>query len=464
MIIVIAASVLVLKGKGMEAVRRFLPVLILLLGLMNCIAIPCFGFPDENNHFGIAYDKAMYAIGNNEPNNLPYAYVYQSGLARTDPSLSQIEQLYRNWTDFSYGNHRTVWLSREYNRNANFVTYEYVPQIAGIAAASLAKLPWYLILTAGRLASLLFCLLIIVLCLRLVPDLSFAAAGIMLLPSVIWMLASYSYDGWNLVMCILFLTLCIWLSGKNKINIWQILALGAAFLLFVPIKYIYIVYGLMIFIIPFTKNTDKRLRVALLIIGAAVISIGLISRGKEALELLTTSLTDDRGLEQGLYGEPYSIHWVISHPIDIMLSFSKTLFVYADAILTKMMIGEFNNQRVPLIIAIISFFCVMYLLKSKGISIPQGSRKWPYLTLLFGIFAIFGSFLFLYSYRVEGTYGLISGMQGRYFLPYLILFPLLFRPEHNRISNGKECGALLCIWMLCNANVWFIIYQFTGLS
>ena len=446
----IAAGALI-TAQNIRTIRLLSVFLIFLFGVMNNMAMKPLSVPDEGAHFGYTYNMSSALLGLEHPVHYNPAglTVYQSGLMRDLPSGNMLQDTYLFWTQTEYGSEPVKAFTENFRGDTNYVTYEYAPQILLVTLARLMHLPYQFIYLMGRLGTLLAYIILVYAGMRICPFMTCAIAGISILPSVSWIVSSFSYDGWNLGFCILFVCLCISMQNADNLHLKDLLVLLICFAAFVPIKYIYIVLGFMIFALPLKKALSFQLKAFLTGGGIAAIGFAAIKRGKEIIGLLTTSMTDDRGLAQGLSGEAYTISWAVRHAGEVVLVFIKTIIVSADSILKKMIVGEFNAQVIPalltaaLFIVFILLMCRPILLNGESTALKDGGHLYTgkavrsaWLTFLLGVFAVLAAFLFLYSYHREGETGTIGGLQGRYFFPFLILLPVMLGKD----TDGGDAG------------------------
>lgn len=365
-------------------------VILLLLGLFVNALYPSLGVPDEVGHFTATYglSEQFYAA------------------TEADAVVDVME--------------------------VNYPTYGYLPAVLAVTVGRVLSVPYEALLVLGRMANDIAFLFLTYLSCKAAPDLSMAILTIAGLPSTIWLVASYSYDGWNLGFCMLFIAYLWRLTTRQdqRIGIREILVMVLLLLAFAPIKYIYVILGLLVFAIPGERWRNRKV-----IIGAVVACgiggvIALRSRLAEVLELLFTSTTDIRGLSQGLSGEPYTISYVVHHPIPVLCTLIKTLYIEFEDMLDRMLVGEFGSSLVPgYLVVILGVLLVLLLLVSTRESLAGRAQTgrgtwiaWYYRGVLaLGILAVYGSFLFLYSYYNKGRIDTISGVQGRYFLPLILL-------------------------------------------
>lgn len=405
-------------------------VILLLAGLLvNVIYLPL-NVPDETTHFSVTYNlsgKFYSAVGEDELETSQM----QSGIWQDKSDLSAIQRIHAFWYDHSHGSEYSHNDSNLYIGAANYPTYGYLPAAVGVAIARALSMPYQALLILGRMCNYVFFLLLILLSCRVAPDLRMAILAIAGLPSTIWLVASYSYDGWNLGFSMLFAAY-LWrlTTHKEQIGIRQIVLMVLLLLSFAPIKYIYVLLGLLVFAIPLNQWKNLKIIIGAIVIGGVGGVIVLRSRLAEVLTLLFTSSSDTRGLEQGLSGSSYTISYVVRHPMDVALTFIKTFYTDLEKMFERMLVGEFHSDAVPGYLAAVLgvLFLALFLSATRQTLVGRertghGVRTaWIYrIVLALGILAIYGSFLFLYSYYNEGEIGVISGVQGRYFLPLALL-------------------------------------------
>lgn len=421
---------------GAESNRRtgiITVIILLLLGALTMTIYEPFSVPDETTHFTATYNL----MGSLLPGDMRDDYAIQSvqtGIWKDMGSLPVGQQIYSFWYDWEYGNESIMQETRTFLGYANYPTYGYLPAVIGVMLIRLLSLPYQLLLVAGRVCNYAMFLLLAFLSCRIAPDLRMAILAIAGLPSVIWLAASYSYDGWNLGFSMLFVAYVWHITTRDKgIGIREILLMVMLLLAFAPIKYIYVLLAMIVLAIPGRKWNNRRMLIAAIVVGGIGVIVVLRSRLAEAVQLLMTSQSDIRGLEQGLTGTSYTVGYCIRHPLEIALVFARTFYTDLETMIERLLVGEFYSGYVPAYLTVILGILFMMLLLMATRASLEGRNHtgrgtltaWIYRgVFLLGVLAIYGSFLFLYSYYNEGQIGLISGVQGRYFLPLLLLLPI----------------------------------------
>ena len=234
-------------------------------------------------------------------------------------------------------------------------------------------------------------------------------------------------------------------------------------LLFVPIKVIYVIFALALFLIPHKKITTLQKRKLLIIGGSFLIialSIFLKIRGHEIMRVLSGSNADPRS-EAGMLGTAYSLSWVIHHPYNTFLVFCRTLIINTDRYITKCFIGENYDAYVPsvIIFPVISIYLIISMASTHVIRRDRYLRITAASIFFIGSFFVFSVFLFIFSVPDLSRIGEIGGVQGRYFLPFviLILFFLKKKIEIKEKTLQKLFIALLFFTMLS------ILFKMSGI-
>ncbi len=427
-------------------------ICILILGIIYNVFLPLAAVPDEPIHFAQAYALSNQMMGI-QSDFTKGIIVTENGL-RTDSNLGLgIEtenQKYSSvlsyfWTSFGDENNIILVPDEGYNKAGNLVRSAYIPAAIGLSIARTLRFSWQYVYVSGRIINLLFFVLILYLAIRCCTDLKYVIAAIGLLPSVIWLAGSYSYDGWNIAFSILFVALCMRISSKSMVRIRDIVILFFVFLLFVPIKYVYVFMIMAVLLVP--RNRWSRKMLIVIGIGVAIIAVLMfIWRGQEIINYITTTDMDTRGLsEDNSYDRAYTISYVLENPIKILLIFTNTLINYLDNYLMKSISGEYYSAYVPAVITYITLvFFVTIMASGIKNEIIQRCRKafWIMLSIvILTIIAIFIAFLFTFSQIDPIDMGKIEGVQGRYFIPIFICLPfIVYSPSLIKVLKQSLLG------------------------
>ena len=429
--------------------------------------------PDEGIHFSQTYAYANRLLGR-EVSSGRYTNVYESGIRRLTGDV-HAQNVYDFWTDWNYGNQDNTQKIEKYVVSNVVPFYAYLPATIALTVARVVNAPYQIILLSGRIFNLAFFALLCLLSMKCYRPMRYAIAAIAMLPSTIWLVASYSYDGWNLGFCILFVAICLRIREQQcGMRLRDIGALLVVLLAFVPVKYIYVTIALTVFVIPFSQWKDKRLLGGCVLAVVVLVATMAMIRGPEILSYLTSSNMDVRGRLADGTSNHYTVGWVLHHPGYVMMVYCKTAIQYTDRFITKGMVGEFFNLYVPtfLTAAVIVIFGLLMLTNNETDSVCSKCRLKSILILVLGCAAVYSAFLFIYSNITEPVIGTVEGMQGRYFIPFLIFLPLIFYSKRitEFLQKGKDKIGLrqigtheMLLYLMLLLNLWIAFCKFAGL-
>lgn len=316
-------------------------------------------------------------------------------------------------------------------------------------------------ITVTRIVNLMLFALISILCMKLCPRLKYQILAVSLLPAVIWITCSFSYDCLNLALANLFLCYCIYCHDKESVSIWNLLALVVIIALMAPTKYIYAVMVLFALIIPKDKIQIKHKRIitiAGLVVISAVAVMVVSTRVSEVMYLLQGGMDNRAG---GDATQGYTLGYVIRNPIEMILVYFKTVIEYSEEYILKSVCGDNFSEYVPPILKVIllvMFLVIMSCAGSDGLTRKDRIVTWG--TYIIMVLMIFTSFLFLFSY-IPGTdeVGTIGGVQGRYFMPMMLMLPFMLAHGKNNVT---ETTKRVLIFALLYLNLIITFFKYTG--
>lgn len=411
----------------------------LLLGLVWSLGVKPYNAPDEQTHFAQAYALSSRMLGKTATESTAdgqqMIVVYQSGLIREKGSFAADESVFF-YTDYSYGNDAVMTTTTGFARQANLAFYSYLPSALGISLARLLHLPWQFVILFGRMAGFAFLGLMAVFAMYCCPKMRTAVAAICFLPKTVWIGTSCSYDIWNLAFVLLYLSLVFRISEQEEgVRLRDLVAMALSFLAFLPVKFVYGVLGLCIFLIPskqWKKHRGVRLLTSLVVIGALVILV--VSRGHEVASYLLTSDMDRRGFNTTEVSASYTLSYCLHHPGDIVLTFVKSVIERTSLYLFQLSSGHYLRDYVPHVLAflmLVLFLTVM--MKTLETQVSRKLRLQVSAVFVLGVLVIEATYLFVYTVLPEDGIAVIDGVQGRYFLPYLYLLPVMLQCSRFRL-------------------------------
>ena len=425
-------------------------ICILILGILHNVFLPFAAVPDEPTHFAQAYALSNQLMGI-QTDFSGGVIVLESGLRtdrelglyRKDEDLKGFSLLSYFWTSYDEENYKIMLPDAGYPVAYNLVNTAYIPTAIGLTIARFLNFSWQFIYVFGRVFNLLFFVIIMYLAMVCCPDMKVVIAAIGLLPSVIWLAASYSYDGWNIAFSVLFVSLCIRISNQEgMVRVRDIFALLVIFILLVPIKYVYVFIALSVLLIP----KEKWPKSMLVFMGIGAVGAGIILyvlRGQEIVNYLSSGSMDARGLsDESTYELSYTFSYVFEHPLKILMVFINTLVNNIDSYVIKSMSGEFYSLYVPGILTYITLIAFIIIMAS-GMNDNVYTNHSKSFRLMLGItvltiLTIFVALLFTFSQIDPIFVGKIAGVQGRYFIPVFICLPFIIHSSSlkNRLEHS----------------------------
>lgn len=468
-LIIIMTAILLFDTKNEKKLKIGFAVTMILMGILsNMVMIPLC-VPDEDYHFMKAYHISNQILGIQEDGyNMA---ITESGISRM-LEFDNIQNTYYYWSDWSYGNQLVEYPSIRYMKcvtHSSMTDVVYLPSAMTMAVCRYLHAPYQIILLLGRMANVLLLVIIALLAMRVYSELESMILAICLFPATIWLASSFSYDTWNLAFSMLFVAYCCYCSKKiDQMRFKNVLILAILLAVFVPVKIVYIIMALMGLMIPRKKWEDKRLIYGAGLATLCSIILAFWVKGSEIIAMLTSSAMDTRGIGDA-QANSYTIGWVIRHPINTILVLAHTLILYTDKFLAKGLSGEFFVKNVPsfLIAALagLMFLVIISCIDKK--KVLKRDRTIALINYLVGIVSILITFLFAYNNISENQIGIIEGVQGRYFIPFMIILPWVIQSEQVRIKMNEienRSGKKILIIGIVLAGVWVFFCKFSGIA
>lgn len=467
-IAIIACSVICFSGIAQIHFKAGFAISMLLLGILSSIVLIPLCVPDEESHFMKAYHISNEMMGISEQGYT--LVVTESGITRM-PDFDNIQNVYFYWTDWTYGNEHINGRSGryvEYALNFSAADVAYIPSAIILTVFRSIHAPYQLILLAARMINLVLLLTVALIGMRICPKWEKAIAAICLLPSTIWLGASFSYDTWNLAFSLLFVLYCYYCADRIKeMHLSNLIILFSVLILVAPVKAVYIVMALSILFISFQKWKDKKLIYGCGISVFIAFAVMMVIRGHEIIAALTSNAMDLRAMGDGT--SSYTVQWIVRHPLNTFLVFIHTGILNTDEYLTKEIAGEFLIDYVPsfLIAGIGLAFVIILMTCLENSMVGKRERTIAGVLFVTGCLTILTAFLFVYTNVSKDGIGYIGGVQGRYFIPFLIFLPYLLHNE--KVSQyvkirWKGNGQIYLLMFIVVLGAYTFLCKFSGMA
>ena len=452
--------------KGKLKFQLFFILIFMLMLALYCVAALPKGIPDHDYHCGHAYKVSTIMIEAVEnPDN-----EYEKGL----------------WHDFSivvgdYWNyHYADYISHMWNNNdgynAGTISYKqdytekhklyygdlpYLIPAAGMTVFRLLHMNANIVYLGGVAFNALFALLIIIISMKLCPEFKYFYAVITFIPIVFWLMSSYSYDCMNFVLSMLLFSYCMYCRKRKELFTWRnFILIVILSVLLIMIKFVYAFIALLIVLIPKDKVKNRNKMVVLVVCLTTLLGIVIMcTRGQEIIGYLTSGEMDYRGIDRAVGNwHAYTLSWVLSHIPQTIGVMVQTIYEFGgDWILNMFAIVVPSTQIEP---QWIIFIMLMIFIISARQSLPVGyvdnsDRHKATLILLFCILLILVSMMFSFSTYTEGIVNIIQGVGGRYFVPFMVFFPLMFC--RTKKVNMKYVNPVILMGMMIMLNIFYVV-------
>lgn len=428
-------------------------VIAIIFGLTFSFFVPFYQIPDEPSHYEMIYNE----LG------------IQDSFSKQVKKYNDFSRIIINYDEkvnvnkYLNFNYKFYLTNIKFNLNVNII--KHFPQAIGILFANVLSLPITIGTLFAEICAMAFYIFVCYKALKKMPIKKELMMFIMLLPMSIQQMSSVSYDAVLLPFCFLFISEIFYLKfEKKEINTKDIMKLLIILIIIAIIKMPYVLLGMLILLLPlnklklnfklfvidyeFLKKHKKQIIICSIILLAIILGF-LIFNIKSILKL-------------EIVRQFVSFAKV---PLASSKLFARTFYSQGLFYLSSF-IGNFGWLDTPIPIWLEIFIIIIFLaiafvnLKgSNKIDINYKFKIWEKILLLFicitiTILIMIPMFYWSLSFNQaikylnsgieENIYYIkridyIIGVQGRYFLPYIIL---LFLPFNNsKVSNLlKKCN------------------------
>lgn len=438
---------------------------VMLSMLFRCV-MPPLSAGDEYAHFLEAYklsSKMMRIQFHDQGYILLRADDYDSAVYLHD--MASISDWYET---FEKGNIDEMVPARELSTVSSEAWYIYLPGAMGITLARLLRLSGHILLLLGGLFNLLVISALFALAVKIAPrgKVFFSCLG--LVPEILYFSHSYSYDGINIALCALLVSYFLYLyEMAPKITMKQVMVFGVIFVLMLPIKTVYVWFGLLLVLLPFKKCFISKK----VMLGAGtlcgIVCLFLIYMLLPQISYLVTA---QGAVSTGLQtSEGVSLSYIMNNPQHLIDCFFNSTFQdvsgfkytdrYFAAALGQVMASDRYVGRDIYLLP--SWMCAavgfVFLLSLEDARENQLSRFRRYFAAGIGGCIYLSVLLAMYFASTLIIDRKVYGVQGRYFLPIFLLFPLIFK---NKFFTLKINVRKWCLLSMVCINLHFIFDTF----
>lgn len=417
------------KNKKDCPLEKIFLIMAIPLGFLYLIFIPVGQVPDEHNHYARSYSISKgYLVSLNTKNGDGYAplptQVSSMLISNKEDSykktFNNIKQHYdKNETNLVFTNTSLY----------NFIVY--IPQVIGIIIGRIFHLPILLIAYLARLFNLAVYISLMYFSIKNLPFFKNYLLFFALLPISLQEASSISSDALTICSSFFLVSYILHLkySYKGKITNKQYALLFITSIISSMCKIVYLPLVLLIFILPTEKFNSKRekcIKLILLFITCILINGAWTLYASRYLVETNIGVSSK---EQLIYA--------LTHPFNYIIIILRTIkteginFVY-QLYGRSLSLLDVDVKKFYSFISIIISIC---LLISESFTKKIVSRIDKILSLMITIMIIGLIFTSLYIQWTPLKKGVVWGVQGRYFIPIMMLIPILFsRTNENKIK------------------------------
>ncbi len=471
---------LLLGGKGRKwKLEQIFVVCGLGLGLLYLAILPPLSAPDEVSHYISAYQVSNQMLGSTAADDMGRvltraqdAYIEDmedvladDGSGRREDKSEVIlgqtvsQDTYGTIHELGFGGRGPEGTVSSYQPAVHTTRLAYIPQALGITLARVLGLGSLGLLYLGRLFNLMFYCAMGYLTMRRMPFGRELIFGIGLLPMMLHLSASMSYDVMIISMSGYFLAVCLDLAYEaRQVRLRDVAVLGAVMAVMGPCKMVYGVVAGLCLLIPVKKfgGWGKWLMAAAVVLGAFAVSMLVVNLQTVALY---TGVTDRYVIWADEPG--YSFAQLLHSPFHVLKLFYNTLVWQGGELFTGVIGGSLGNMdpvlNTPYVVILgLAVLLAMLALRKPGesIRITRGQKVWIWFLCLLCLGALMFSMLLAWT-PVSAT--MVQGVQGRYLLPLLPMFLLTLK--NDRVVRTDCNDRVLLYWMAC-MNVYVILRIF----
>ena len=438
----------------------------LMLAIPIGVALLCFlsvnFINDGDAHFARAYHYANVLLGVNKNDGFDriamraddVGALYSSGFVKVQHAQN-MHHIYENWKWFVED--ATLVYKVEWRNAGNTNIIGYLPSVIGILIARIMHLGTYPMIYLARILTFVCYLLGCYYAIKIIPVGKHMMVFLAALPMSIQQATGITYD--NVTYLVLFLLISVYLrvyfegTSRKRIIIFTILCM----LLGACKGGIYTPMLWLLLFIPKDKIGGRKKKITL-ILGIGILTAGVmfaeygstIMRYFQPQEISAASGTsdDEKTDANNTFSEApkekYDVGYVFRSPAGFVKLVINTLIeriqYYLEGIEGRM--AAWAVEQLP--IWSCALFGIIILLSKNGVNeqnykIDFGLRIGLFSTFVLILLAFFA--LFLIETPLYHPY--ISGIQGRYFIPVLLLIGLALR--NNRVIQEKNSENALYI-------------------
>lgn len=439
---------------------------VILLGIVYMFLLPSMVAPDEGTHIYKAIEFSNSLLGyDNSPDHFELRTCENSGLFLHGYMQSLSKPAYdQYYSMFLHGDDSDERTAIEYE---TYVTpqYQYFLPGIGITLGRLLGLNGLKTFALGMVLNFIFYVALTWLAIRILPFGKAAAAIICLLPISIQQATSYSYDCMIIATAILFFAAFMQLMYDRECTKYTYIIFAVSGMLFLPTKGLAYVPAVVLagYAALSRRKTDKKAMWKLFGIMGVMLVFTLViklffTNGNAEVVKSASSVPFVKWAQQ----PGYSLKMLLEHPLKTMDMIWNTIYLKGEFIFTSAFGGKLGWVNLDVSILVVCVYLITAVLavmpteKNIGVQMKGSTRILLLLVFFACIACVFAGMLLSWT-TISMDY--IEGVQGRYFLPVILLALFAFRGKGVRITESLERTCLMAAIVVQPFTVAGILYS-----
>lgn len=414
------------------------------LSVFYLVIFPPFTVPDEVTHYLTSYRISNYFLFNFSQASNEMVIIRDCDrefILKLDRFISAdyIKSFYSSFSVFADNTAKAEVVA---DNAATNVPFGYIFSGFGIAIARLFKLSPFFTFVFGRCANIAAFTAMLVFAIKRMPIGKLVIASVSLLPIVLHLAASFSYDAITIAYAFCFIAQVMHIKKQDTVASKKDIALLLLFsILLAPSKLVYLPVVFVLLIIPTERFglTPKK---------ANVIKYGCLLITLVVFLLLQTPnfIGTVNDTETGLGAEPaYSLSWILANPLESLNILIDTFKEFGLNYVYQMFSRTLSwlNVELPLTICVafaIIIFASFIKRKDETFTVDFTQKAWILLCVIGSALLVM---LSMFIAVTPNNCPVILGVQGRYFIP--LFFPLYLVLRNKFVIANKNIDKYLAV-------------------
>lgn len=319
----------------------------------------------------------------------------------------------------------------------------YIPQAIGVGIGRLLNLTIYMQTIFGKICNYLFFVALIFLSIKFIPVKKELVLFISLIPMVIQEAASLSPDSMTIATSICFVSFITYFRhGNTEFSNKYKTMLFIISILLSMCKIVYLPICFLIFLIPTSKYKSKKEKYIYCILLSLIVIVCNLSWLKFSSDYLVAfAHRSDSSLQlKNILHNPIKYCFVILNTID---HYSIDWFVQ----LFGLNLGRYRVRTFSLFVMISLVITIRYVIKNDFKNVKKyifNNLEKAFIGLItLGVIGLIFTSLYMQWTAPYNT--VVEGIQGRYFIPLILLISMLFMTEEREEKNKNLIVYLIFI-------------------